>query len=109
MWPHTEPKEDFDRVLKNDTVNMRTSRRVPPPGVPPGGRGGRHLSCLRGAQLQAQNIKEISIMLGLTIHTTADGFLKRLSFLTLASIVTDAHFNKGGSLGEQFTRSHGGP
>ena len=70
----------------------------PPPGYPPGGGGGRHLSCLRGAQLQAQNIKEISIMLGLTIHTTADDILKRLSFLTLASIVTDAHFNKGGLL-----------
>ena len=56
------------------------------------------MSCLRGAQLQAQNIKEISIMLGLTIHTTADDILKRLSFLTLGLIVTDAHFNKGGSL-----------
>ena len=56
------------------------------------------MSCLRGAQLQAQNIKEISIMLGLTIHTTADDILKRLSFLTLALIVTDAHFNKGDSI-----------
>ena len=79
MWPPKTPNEHFDRVPKNDTVNMRTERRVPP-----GGRGGRHLSCLRGAQLQAQNIKEISIMLGLTIHTTADDISKRLSFLTLA-------------------------
>ena len=23
MWPQTEPKEDFERVPKNDTVNMR--------------------------------------------------------------------------------------
>ena len=34
-------------------------------------------------------------MLGLTIHTTADDIAKRLSFLTLGFIVTDAHFNKG--------------
>ena len=53
------------------------------------------MSCLRGAQLQAQNIKEISIMLGLTIHITADDISKRLSFLILAGIVMDAHFNKG--------------
>ena len=88
MWQHTEPKEDFERVPKNDTVNMRTNRGVPP-GSPrgspfPGGGGGRNLSCLRGPQLQAQKIKEISIMLGWTIHTTADDILKRLSFLTLA-------------------------
>ena len=94
MWPPKTPNEHFEKVTKNDTVNMTTNTRVP---HPPGGGGGRHLSCLRGAQLQGPNIKEISIMLGLTIHTTADGFLKRLSFLTLASIVTDAHFNKGGS------------
>ena len=85
MWPHTEPKEDFERVPKNDTVNMRTEGGAPP-GVPhpPGGGGGRHLSCLRGPQLQAQKIKEISIMLALAIHTTADDISKRLSFLTLA-------------------------
>ena len=81
MWPPKTPNEHFDKVPKNDTVNMRTNRGVPPPG---GGGGGRHLSCLRGAQLQAQSIKEISIMLGLTIHTTADDISKRLSFLTLA-------------------------
>ena len=86
MWPPKTPNEHFDKVPKNDTVNKATGGRVPhPPGVsPPGGGGGRHLSCLRGAQLQAQNIKEISIMLGLTIHTTADDISKRLSFLTLA-------------------------
>ena len=94
MWPPKTPNEHVDRVPKNDTVNMRTGRG---PGDPPGGRGGRHLSCLRGAQLQGPNIKEISIMLGLTIHTTADDISKRLSFLTLGLIVTDAHFNKGGS------------
>ena len=54
------------------------------------------MSCLRGAQLQAQNIKEISIMVALRIHATADDILKRLSFLTLASCVTDAQNNKGG-------------
>ena len=92
------PKDDFDRVPKNDTVNMRTTRGPRyPPGVPPGeGGGGRHLSCLGGAQLQAQDIKEISTMLGLTIQTAADDISKSLSFYTLASIVTDAHFNKGG-------------
>ena len=89
MWPPKTPNEHVDRVPENDTVNMRTGGRVPRGG-------GRHLSCLRGAQLQGPNIKEISIMLGLTIHATADDILKRLSFLTLASIVTDAHFNKGG-------------
>ena len=40
MWPHTEPKEDFERVPKNDAVNMRTGRGVPP-GGPPVGRGGQ--------------------------------------------------------------------
>ena len=39
-------------------------------------------------------------MLGLTIHTTADDIAKRLSFLTLGFIVTDAHFNKGGFGGD---------
>ena len=93
MWPHTEPKEDFERVPKNDTVNMTTEGGVP---HPPGGGGGRNLSCLRGPQLQAQNIKEISTMLPMTIQTAADDISKSLSFYTLASIVTDAHFNKGG-------------
>ena len=94
MWPPKTPNEHFDKVPKNDTVNKRTEG-----GPPPGGTGrGRHLSCLRGAQLQGPNIKEISIMLGLTIHTTADDISKRLSFLTLGLIVTDAHFNKGGFL-----------
>ena len=82
-------KEHVDKAPENDTVNMRTSR-----GSPPG--GGRHLSCLRGAQLQTQNIKEISTTEPMIIHTTADDISKSLSFYTLASIVTDAHFNKGG-------------
>ena len=90
MWPSKTPNEHLDRVPKNDTVNMRTNRGV---GYPPG--GGRHLSCLGGAQLQTQNIKEISITVPMTIHTTADDISKSLSFYTLASIVTDAHFNKG--------------
>ena len=30
MWPHTGPKEDFDRVPKDDTVNMRIARSLPP-------------------------------------------------------------------------------
>ena len=80
MWPPKTPNEHFDRVPKNDTVNMRTGRG----GASPGGEAGRHLSCLGGAQLQAQNIKEISTMLPMTIHTTADDISKRLSFLTLA-------------------------
>ena len=57
MWPHTGPKDDFDRVPKNDTVNMRTARG---PRDSSGGGGGRHLSCIRGAQLKPQNTKENS-------------------------------------------------
>ena len=49
------PKEHFERVPKQSTVNRGTGTRV---GDPPG-RGG-HLSCIRGAQLKAQNTKEIS-------------------------------------------------
>ena len=52
------PKEHFERVPKQSTVNMRISMSLP---HPPGGGGGRHLSCIRGAQLKAQNTKEISI------------------------------------------------
>ena len=51
------PKEHFERVPKQSTVNRGVSTRVP---HPPGGGGGRHLSCIRGAQLKAQNTKEIS-------------------------------------------------
>ena len=57
MWPPKTPNEHFDKVPKNDTVNMSYERGVP---HPPGGGGGRHLSCIRGAQLKAQNTKEIS-------------------------------------------------
>ena len=32
LWPQTGPKDDFDRVPKNDTVNMRTETSPPPPG-----------------------------------------------------------------------------
>ena len=80
MWPPKTPNEHFDRVPKNDTVNMRTD----PPGVPPGGRGGRHLSCLGGAQLQAQTTKEISTELLVTIRTVADDISKSLKFYTFA-------------------------
>ena len=37
MRPPKTPNEHVDRVPKNDTVNMRTSRRGGPPGEPPGG------------------------------------------------------------------------
>ena len=78
-------KEHVDKAPENDTVNMRTTRGPgDPPGDPRGGEGGRHLSCLRGAQLQAQNIKEISTMLPMTIQTAADDISKSLSFNTLA-------------------------
>ena len=57
-WHQRRPKEHFERVPKQSTVNMGTARGVP---HPPGGGGGRHLSCIRGAQLKAQNTKDISI------------------------------------------------
>ena len=47
------PKEHFERVPKQSTVNRGVCRG-------PGGGGGRHLSCIRGPQLKAQNTKEIS-------------------------------------------------
>ena len=81
MWPPKTPNEHFDRVPKNDTVNMRTARG----GVtPPGGGGGRHLSCLGGAKLQTQNTKEINIKLPNTVQTMADDISKSLKFYTLA-------------------------
>ena len=85
MWPPKTPNEHFDRVPKNDTVNMRTKRRGGTPrGYPPGGGGGRHLSCLGGAQLQVQNIKEISTKLPMTMRTVANDILKSLKIYTLA-------------------------
>ena len=81
MWPPTKPNEDFDRVQKNDTVNMRTTRG---PGDPPGEGGGRDLSCLGGAKPQTQNTKEINIKLPMTIHTMADDISKSLKFHTVA-------------------------
>ena len=46
------PKEHFERVQEQSAVKRG----------PPGREGGpRHLSCIRGAQLKAQNTKEISI------------------------------------------------
>ena len=50
------PKEHFERVPKQSSANKGTGR-----GGPPGEGGPRHLSCIRGAQLKAQNTKEISI------------------------------------------------
>ena len=47
-----KPKEHFERLQKQSTVNRGPHT--------PGGGGGRHLSCIRGAQLKAQNTKEIS-------------------------------------------------
>ena len=35
MWPPKTPNEHFDRVPKNNMVNMRIDR-----SLPPGGRGG---------------------------------------------------------------------
>ena len=86
MWPHTKPNEDFDRVPKNDTVNMRTARGRggDPPRDPLGGRGGRHLSCLGGAQLQTQNTKEINTKPSMTIQTVVDDISKSLKFDTFA-------------------------
>ena len=81
MWPPKTPNEHVDRVPKNDTVNMRTGRG---PEDPPGGEGGRHLSCLGGAQLQTQNTKEINTKLPMTIQTVADDISKSLKFYTFA-------------------------
>ena len=55
MWPHTEPKEDFERVPKNDTVNMRTERRVPPP--PGGGEGGQAFELYWGSAAEGTKHK----------------------------------------------------
>ena len=43
-----EPKEYFEMVPKQSTVNRGTATGGPPH---PGGRGPRHLSCISGCQL----------------------------------------------------------
>ena len=54
-----QPKQHLKWIQKQSTVNRGTKTQAL--GGPPGGkRGGRHVSCIRGAQLKAQNTKEIS-------------------------------------------------
>ena len=74
------PSEHFNRVPKNDIVNMRIKRGLPPSG----GGGDRHLSCLGGAQHRPQITKEISIELPITLRTVASDISKSLEFYTLA-------------------------
>ena len=52
-----EPEEHFERIQEQSTVNLTAEL---PQGSPTPGGGPRHLSCIRGAQLKAQNTKEIS-------------------------------------------------
>ena len=74
------PKEHFERLQKQSTVNRGTATV----GTLRGGRGDRHLSCLGGAQLQTQNTKEINTKLPMTIQTVADDISKSLKFYTFA-------------------------
>ena len=71
-----EPKEYFERVPKQSTVNRGTGRCVPHTA----GGGPRHLSCNRGRQLKAQNMKEISVEEPPETWPVADGILKALCF-----------------------------
>ena len=55
------PKEHFKRLQKQSTVNRGTATGGGTPGWTSRGMGGgRHLSCIRGAQQKAQHTKEIS-------------------------------------------------